>query len=183
MKKEKNVIGIVALIVAIVGLSVGFAAFTSTITVATTGTYTPPSSDWNVAFSCTPTATVAGSATCGKGTVSGTTWSGLTATLVKPGDACTWTCSIKNSGKYTAYLNAVSGGAISACTPAATSDLATSACSDITFTKTPSSASGSIAAGGTQTVTLKLTYGGDVYTDESITITISDLTYKYESRD
>lgn len=182
MKKKNNMVGFIALIVAIVGLSIGFAAFSTTLTVDFGNTkVTPSSSDWDVTYVCTPTATASGTATCGKGSVSGTTWASLTATLKRPGDKCVWKCTIENSGKYIAYLKSISGGA-KTCTPAATSAIATEACSDITFTKSPGSAGSSIAVGGSQAVTLTLNYpSGSQPTDETLNITISNITYNYSS--
>ena len=53
MEKDRSgkIIAIVALFVAVVGLSLGFAAFTTSLTIDTAANVTSNSSNWNVGFS------------------------------------------------------------------------------------------------------------------------------------
>ena len=120
------VIGI--LLVAVAGLSIAFAALSTTLNI-TFGNVTQDALTWNVHFK---SGDVTGSASgtndttgrsCGTITISG---DGLTATvgattLSKPKDKCTWTLVVQNEGSIDATLNTISGvaptGTNVSCTP------------------------------------------------------------------
>ena len=125
MEKDRStkVIAIVALLIGVVGLTVGFAAMSSTLTISSSADVTPDENDFTVQFSTTANTitgtTVEGStspsnvanftaedATINNGTKSSTI-SGLEAHFTEPGQTVTYTFHAVNGGKYTAYLNNV----------------------------------------------------------------------------
>lgn len=129
MEKERGskIIAIVALLVAIVGLSIGFAAYSSTLVISNTSATVGAASetDFSVILSTSDTvdettignllttATVTGGAQAvlkeatGDFTpsMSGTTISGLSARFTEPGQSVTYKVYAHNAGKFIAYLN------------------------------------------------------------------------------
>lgn len=101
MKKSKRNYVLIALLVILIALAVGYAAFTQNLLI--TGTATG-SGTWDVKF------TEASIATTGHGTatIDGTDPTKMTvaAELAYPGDACTVTAKIKNNGNVAAKLTA-----------------------------------------------------------------------------
>lgn len=127
MEKDRGarVIAIVALLIAVVGLSVGFAVMSSTLTIQSTAEVKPDENDFTVQFSTnsstitgegptvvgttSSTAVTASTATIANGTKS-STLSGIHATFTEPGQSATYTFYAVNGGKYTAYLNSIAFG-------------------------------------------------------------------------
>ncbi|MBR6690955.1 MAG: hypothetical protein IKL65_06440 [Bacilli bacterium] len=150
--RSSKVVAIVALCVAVVGLSLGFAAFTSNLTIKSSATVTPDDSTFNVAFSKVSGEVVNGAVSGVATTANGETAvlptaadatiadvdgvsviSGLKATFTEPGQTVTYSFYAVNDGLYDAYLNtvefenAVSAegadlGSFKVCTPGATTD-------------------------------------------------------------
>ena len=194
--KENRIIPLVALIVAVVGLGIGFAAFTSTLTISSSAQVNPASTDFtnNVGFSTSSTEMKTGtlapnSSTYGKSaTLAKTTISGIEATFTAPGQSVTYSANLVNLSAYTAYLNAVTFGS-KTCTAGtgATQALVTAACGDIsmsvkigtnTYTSTNNSISSvSIASTKYLAVTVKITYAscGD-RADGPFTVSFGNLT-------
>ena len=130
MEKERKikVLSIVALIVAVLGLTVAFAALSQTLTINGTAKVEKNNADgtgdkWNVRFygadaegnlddsatTVTPTVT-GGSSYPAEGkvaTLNDTTISDVNATLRKPGDKVVYTFFVKNAGKINAKLSTV----------------------------------------------------------------------------
>lgn len=121
MEKDRSskVIAIVALLVAVVGLSVGFAAFSSTLTISSSANVTPNSDTFKVVFSSNGT-TLTTEAVNGDVTGTGAsataatinndtnpTISGLAATFTEPGQKVVYTFYAHNSGEYDAFLKSV----------------------------------------------------------------------------
>ncbi len=116
--RSAKVIAIVALCVAIVGLSIGFAAFSSNLTISSSANVTPDPSSFDVNFSTSNTSELDGTVT-GVGTNSATaedatidnsaspTITGLKANFTEPGQKVTYSFYAHNAGKYAAYLNSV----------------------------------------------------------------------------
>ena len=207
MNRDSKLIAIVALVVAIVGLGIGFAAFTTNLTIDSSAKVTPSASAFKVKFktgtlSCT-THTGSGSATK-TGTLADTSISGVEISLTKPGDSVTCTATITVEGDYEAYLTAINTNKL-ACKGAGSTlgALGSSACSAIkatfsvgsaTATATTSSSSNAATLGesfkiskagntfGTHTFSLKVEYlSSGTPTDESLTITIPTTTLVYET--
>ena len=116
--RSAKIIAIVALCVAIVGLSVGFAAFSNELTINSNATVSPNASDFDVNFSTSNTSeqdgTVSGvgtnSATGENATINNSnspTITGLKANFTEPGQKVTYSFYAHNAGKYAAYLNNV----------------------------------------------------------------------------
>ena len=116
--RSAKIIAIVALCVAIVGVSVGFAAFSNEVTINSNATVSPNASDFDVNFSTSNTGeqdgTVSGvgtnSATAENATIDNSnspTITGLKANFTEPGQKVTYSFYAHNAGKYVAYLNNV----------------------------------------------------------------------------
>ena len=116
--RSAKIIAIVALCVAIVGLSVGFAAFSNELTINSNAKVSPNASDFDVNFSTSNTSEQDGTVS-GVGTNSATaenasidnsnspTITGLKANFTEPGQKVTYSFYAHNAGKYVAYLNNV----------------------------------------------------------------------------
>ena len=121
MKRQSKVMSIVALAVCVVGLTIGFAAFSNTLTIKSGATVTPNASDFQVGFSLSANSLTTGTI---KPTVSGTagatasdvvinntmsngkiTLGPLSAAFTQQNQTVVYEFYVYNSGKYTAYLN------------------------------------------------------------------------------
>lgn len=113
-KTKKSVLIIVLLLV--VGLSIGFAAFTQELTIQSSASVKGDTSTFKVAFSESPSEVTGSAATTGGkaqgGTFSGATLTGLTAEFTAPGQQATWELYAYNDGQFDAFLKAVTVGAI-----------------------------------------------------------------------
>ena len=154
---EKNrgskIVAVVALCVAVVGVTLGFAAFSNTLNIKSSATVNPSGDTFNIDFSSSadevvdgavtptsnPSSVVAGEATINNGG-SNPEISGLTATFTEPGQSATYTFYVHNIGEYDAFLksitynNAASGSTFRTCTAGSstTDELVQAACDDIT---------------------------------------------------
>lgn len=152
---EKNrgakIISIVALLVAVLGLSLGFAAFSNTLQIDADVKVKPNSNSFNVDFSASnssllatniipvknPEALLATEATIDNTNVP--TISNMSATFTEPGQSVTYTFYAYNNGEYDAFLknitynNVVDGNSFKICTatPGTTDSLVQSACNSI----------------------------------------------------
>ena len=117
--RSTKVIAIVALCVAVFGLSVGFAAFSNDLTIKSEATVKPNASDFDVNFSSSNTAETNGAVTATKSNESVTaqdarinnadapTISGIKVEFTEPGQSATYRFFAHNAGKYNAFLNNV----------------------------------------------------------------------------
>lgn len=136
MEKNRNaqVIAIVALVVAVLGLSVGFASFSNVLNIQASANVKPDSSTLNVDFSSssdsvtvaeiTPTATPNSIVTT-NATIDNSadpTISNLNATFTEPGQSVVYKFYAYNAGELNAYLksivyaNVAGGNATKVCT-------------------------------------------------------------------
>lgn len=121
MEKNRNaqVIAIVALVVAVLGLSVGFASFSNVLNIQSSANVKPDSSTLNVDFSSsidnvtvaeiTPTATPNSIVTT-NATIDNSadpTISNLSATFTEPGQSAVYKFYAYNAGKLNAYLKSI----------------------------------------------------------------------------
>ena len=183
-EKNKNnwyIVSIIALVISIIGLTVGYAAMQQTLKITSSSSVNPGS--WNVSFT-TVNATTTGSATCPAATGTNSTSVKISGiVLTKPGDACTYTATVKNSGTLSAKLSAAGTASTPTFTGTGTnaSTDATTVKNNTTFTITPSSeidtAGDTLATNGTGTVTMKITYNSAATTLPSASVTISNWTY------
>ena len=120
---EKNrtgqIIAVFALVVGVVGLSIGFAAFSNTLKIQTSATVTPDSSTLNVDFSssltevvtnditpvATPSSLVVTDAKIDNTT--DPTISNLSATFTEPGQSVVYEFYAFNAGELKAYLKSI----------------------------------------------------------------------------
>lgn len=157
MEKDRGtrVIAIVALVVGVVGLTIGFAAFSSTLTISSSAEVSPDSSKFNVDFTSAGTGDISTAAivpTKSPNTITATNGAidnsgdpkvtGLKATFTEPGQSATYSFWAKNIGEYTAYLNSITianatgGDSYKKCTAktGTTQSLVDSACNGISMT-------------------------------------------------
>ncbi|MBO5121374.1 MAG: hypothetical protein J6C28_06795 [Bacilli bacterium] len=118
-RKQKLLI-IVALIVGIASLSIGFAAFSVSLNISSSASVTPSSDTFKVKFSTSKDSLVEGAVvpssitsgiTATNGVIvnsSNPTITNLSATFTGPGQYVEYTFYARNEGEYTAYLNNVS---------------------------------------------------------------------------
>lgn len=123
MEMEKNrstqLIAIIALVVGIVGLSVGFASFSNVLSIKSSADVKPDKDSFNVDFSSSSTEAVAdeitpvatpNSLTVTNATIDNTTSptiSNLKATFTEPGQKAVYSFYAYNAGELTAYLNSI----------------------------------------------------------------------------
>lgn len=165
--RSSKIIAVVALVVAVFGLTLGFAAFSNTLTISSSAYVSPSSDNFKVGFSTSATATAtgnltgsaSGAATAGTATLAGTAISGIKANLTTPGETVTYTFYVRNTGEYDAFLNSITfenvsgASAPKVCTAVdpskTTASLVSAACEDISVSvKVGSDAavSGSVAS-------------------------------------
>lgn len=191
MGKEKitGVIALAALVVAVIGVSIAFAAMSQTLTINGTATVSPA---FSVKFANLAAPTLVGTATV-------TTAPTLTAThignyavkLMQKNDSVTYTFDIKNTGTINAKLSTLTK-ATPTCTGSATDTTqaasdATTVCSNLTYTLTYTTggtavaANDTLASGETKNVTLKISYNSDTLPIDDVNVANLDLTLVYES--
>lgn len=167
MDKDRGfkVMAVVALLVAVVSLTIGYANYSSSLTINGQGTV---ASGWDVHFvgangseggavgvSASGYAEDAGTAAIDTDT---TVISGIDFTFYAPGDSVDYTFKVKNAGKIDAVLDSINLGAFT-CTAEndADDDAATTICGQLTAALTGVSESSELASGNTtDTVTLSI---------------------------
>ena len=105
MEKERKVkyLSIVALIVAVVGLGVAFAAMSTTLTI--NGTATMDTAKWDIHFENLSTVKLGGFATeTATPEMTATKIGDYAVTLTRPGDSATYTFDVTNAGTIDAKL-------------------------------------------------------------------------------
>lgn len=166
--RSSKVIALVALIVAVVGLGIGFAAFSSTLTIESSATVTPLATSWSVHFddtygtngiTCTmSTAQTDTAKVVSSGTVTDLAITGIEAIFAEPGDKLTCTAQVINDGQYVAYLTNVDLASGVDCTaivddenPSATADatLLNNACGALKVTVDAGGKSATVTGKGT----------------------------------
>ena len=201
--RSSKVVAIVALVVAVIGLGIGFAAFSSTLTISSSATVTPSASTFKVAFSTSSasltgtsiTPTTTGGATAEASSFTETTLTGSDAQFTAPGQSVKYSLYAYNAGEYLAYLNGVTVGAVT-CEPGegTTAGLVNAACDDITvsvkvgnttYTESDSAISSHTLAKGTgEPVEVLISYAenGD-RADGVFTVSIGSISLVYDSHD
>ena len=111
MEKERRikVLSVVALVIAVLGLTVAFAALSETLTI--NGTASVESASWDVHFESIKLAAQYGDASVsGEPVLNNITISGINMTITKPKDMIAYTFNIKNSGSINAKISSVEVG-------------------------------------------------------------------------
>ena len=143
-ERKKQIMTLSILLVAVLVISVGFAAFSTTLKINTNAIVNPNASDFKVVFSSSENAletnpVKASPENMGEdATIENTsvpTISGIVANTKFPGDTVTYTFYVRNEGEYEAFLNSISIKEKS-CTPGkgTSFSLITDACNSITTT-------------------------------------------------
>ena len=141
--RRTKILSILFLLVGILVLSVGFAAFSNTLIISSSANVKPDSSTFSVLFSSSGTSQLTnavsgvgtGNSTGGNATINGTTISGLKANFTEPGQTVTYSFYVHNVGSYVAHLEKIDFGTGKSCSAAAattTDSLVQDACDDIT---------------------------------------------------
>lgn len=143
MEKQRQIkiLSIVALVLAISAMTLGFAAFSTTLSISSSATVTPSSEDFKVVFSSSefgvatdeivpdPTDETI-SATPAK--VNGLSLSDVQVSFTKPGGAVSYSFYIYNAGNYDAYITDINFGNKSCIAESGTTEsLMQKACDDI----------------------------------------------------
>lgn len=126
MEKDRGarVIALAALLVGVVGLSIGFSAFSSKLTIQPSAEVTPDESTFDVNFSTVATTETEGDVvgvpsadvvTATTATIDNTDdpiIENLGATFTEPGQSVTYSFFAHNNGKYKAFLNEIKYNAV-----------------------------------------------------------------------
>lgn len=118
MEKNRSakVLSIIALLVSVVGLSLGFAAFSRTLTINSSATVNPSTNDFRVVFSTTDevvtTTPVVGVSTpsgivAEPASIASTSISNLKVDFTAPGQKAEYSFYAANTGEYDAYLRSI----------------------------------------------------------------------------
>ncbi len=190
-----------ALLLSVAALSLGFAAFTSTLTIKSSADV-HYDTDFNVSFSTSNSSIVAGSvtptvsgATGSNATLSATTIEGLKATFSDVGQSVKYNFYTYNASSFLAYLNSVSIGT-KTCTPASgtTASYVTQACNGISLSVKVGSntynssntniSSHTLATSTAESVEVTIAYAaGSQKADGDFTVTFGDTTLIYGTAD
>lgn len=210
MERERGskIIAIVALCVGVVGLSLGFAAFSSQLVIRSSATVTPDASEFSVVFDGEIAESVVGGAEAGDPTIStetitqgdssveASTVGDLSAAFTAPGQSVTYTVDAKNAGKYIAYLTNVTFAAPEkTCTAkeGTTQAYVDLACENISLTlkvgdevitSGTTSYTNEIAIGGTTPVEVTIAYAeveGQTLADGDFDVEFGDIQLTYSS--
>ena len=189
-QRQIKILSIIALILAIAGMSLGFAAFSTTLNISSSASVTPDSGNFYLGFypsetpslddaTITPTTSVGATGSSVTLSSGSTAISGLTANFTEPGQTITYNFYVGNESEYDAYLhgitflNASGANSNKVCTAGegATVSLVESACNAIsmtvnvkgtTATMTNTAISGNAVAKGVYVpVTVTLTYASN----------------------
>lgn len=193
MEKQRGVkaLSIVALVAAIIGLTVAFAAMSRTLTI--NGSAKMDTATWDIHYENLSAATLTGgasvpnpdTATIKNGDT--TTIENIDMTVTKPGDSVTYTFDVVNSGTINAKIGTLTKQLKPTCTgTGANADAdATLVCGNLTyeFKYTTDGAAvaenDTLSAGQTKNLTLKLSYDGTTLPADDVNLTGMDITTIY----
>ena len=148
--RKQKLLMIIALVVGIASLSIGFAAFSTTLNISSSASVSPSSDTFKVKFSTSQNSLVVAAVTPSSKTTGITTTDGvidngtnptiknLSATFTTPGQYVEYTFYARNEGEYTAYLNNINFLGDKTCIgeTGTTASLVTSACDSIIISTT-----------------------------------------------
>lgn len=199
-RKTKKMILIVLLLV-VVALSIGFAAYSSTLTIQSSALVKGDPDAFSVVFSSSDTESIGGTpiydgtyATGGTFEKSARILTDLSATFDAPNQTATWKVYAYNDGSFPAYLNGITVGSIT-CTAKDGTDqtkvddaakgIKLSVTVGQTYTQTTNNITGhQLGIGHAEEVIVTLTYeDGSAIADGNFDVAIGDITLLYESVD
>lgn len=146
--RRKQILTLTILLIAVFTLSIGFAAYSTSLKIKPQVSVTPDAASFSVKFSTTKDAlTVSAikpySLTSGMEATDGVisnsgvpTVSNLSATFTQSGDTVTYRFYVRNEGSYIAYLNSITFNGGKTCTPkgGTTASMVNSACNYMSMT-------------------------------------------------
>ena len=209
--KGYKILAVLALVIGVVGVTLGYAAFSNTLTITTSAEVHPDASAFNVDFSSSSSSvqtnaitpqlsTTATGFTATNGTIDNTndpTITNLTATFTEPGQSVTYEFYAYNAGEYLAYLNSIVFSGNKVCTAASgtTQTLVDSACNGISLTATVGSENATttsmasitghtLAKNTAELITVVIDYAtGSAWADGNFTVTFPNIVLTYGSAD
>lgn len=209
--KTYKIIAIIALLLGAAGVTIGYAAFSNTLTITSSAEVRPDPTTFNVDFSSssstvatdpiTPslstTATGFSATNASINNTSSPVISNLKATFTEPGQTVTYNFYSYNAGQYVAYLNSIVFDGNKVCTPATGTDatLVASACNGISLSVKVGSANAtstdvtgisghSLAVGSSETVQVVISYdAGSARADGNFDVALPDIVLTYDSVD
>ena len=200
MEKQRGIrtLSIVALFVAVIGLSVAFAAMSRTLQI--NGTATMDTAKWDIHFKDLTPVVKTGAAveeTAPTINTEDTVIGDYKVTLTKPGDSVTYNFKVTNEGTINAKIGTFTKSApvcnpataVKECDATATEEDAAFVCGNLTYTLTYKdtgaavAADDTLAAGETKDLVLKLIYNDEATTlptaNTDVEITGLDITMVY----
>ena len=150
--RQNLMVVIYIMVVVIAGVSVAYAALSTTLSI-TTSKITQNALSWEVGFrsgNVTPTSTGSSNSgrVCGTATVTSSTVTIANTTLSKPDDTCTYELVVENSGSIDATLATITP--VSPSSTSCTNSGASMVCGNITYKLTTDSAGNTLlTTGGT----------------------------------
>lgn len=173
MEKERKIktLSIIALIVAVLGLTVAFAALSTTLNITGTAKVPNETTSWDIHFDNLNTELIGEGKVTTAPTVSATEIKGYEVSILKPGDGAKFTFDVVNSGKIDATLSSITElKPVCTVTNPESSAEADKVCADLTYTLTYTDSGDAVAAndvlnkGTTKNLTLTLVYNNNVST-------------------
>ena len=210
-KNNYKVIAVLALVISVLALSVGFASYTATLniqgasaTATASDTFSPNVEYQQNSLTCVKTGTQTSVVSAGEfnALTHATIWRNAAVTLSGPGDSVTCTAIVDNKSTFTAYLKSIQIDGALTCDPVtqnATLQNLPDACDTIDLTVNMGSASAtsdttgatnatvsngavSIASSGSENVSFTIAYpSNSPVTDGDFTITIPTITLNFET--
>lgn len=193
MEKERRikVLSVVALVVAVLGLTVAFAALSTTLTI--NGTASVDAATWDIHFeNLSEGKTTGGAVVNQEPSISGeksTIIGDYDVTITKPGDSVSFTFDVKNAGTIDASLSELTKALTPTCTSNSAVDEDESiVCDGLTYTltytdnETPVAKSDTLNQGETKNLTLKLAYDSDQVPSDDVEISNLGITLQYTQK-
>ena len=205
--RKQKLLLIVALILSIASLSIGFAAFSVSLNISSQASVSPSSDTFSVKFSTNKDNLVVEPLTPSNKTSGITTTDGvidnstnptiknLSATFTQPGQYVEYIVYARNEGEYTAYLNNINFLGSKTCTAekGTTDSLVQMACEDInitatvggtTYTETTPISGHTLATKTGEQIKVRLEYATNAtYVDGEFSITFPDISLVYSTVD
>ena len=187
-----KIVAVVALVMALSGLVVAYAAYSTTLKVSGTVTAKSSKQSWNVQFQNLSAGTKTGLASIKTApTLSATQVSGFEIEFFAPGDSIEYTWDVTNAGKLDAKLTTASIGSLS-CAAAPNSKVTpeevTALCKDLTMSLTygdnseiTTNAVLPFASDNTKQLKLKVTWNAasTATISDDVTVTVGESTFVY----
>ena len=190
MEKERKIktLSLVALIVAVLGLTVAFASLSQTLNI--TGTAKVENASWDIHFQNLSEPTLTGDANVTTAPTideSKTTIGNYEVSLTKPGDKVSYSFEVINNGTIDAKLSTLTKALKPTCTSDVEAD-ATTVCDGLTYTLKYADGGAEVAAndtlnkGETKGLILELAYESDSVPANDVAISGLNITLTYEQK-